>query len=155
MIDGIHSVDLKKIDPKQFGQMFSDCIVLTQNHKILLQQRSLNYGASTGCLTAFGGHIEQGETSIQALIRELNEELGAQAKAEDVIELGAITEAFTNHTDLVYGHFWHDKHGSITGCYECEAVEYDSVDAALKHPKIMDYVVWFLKECQTRGLLSL
>jgi hypothetical protein len=39
----------------------------------------------------------------------LKEELGAEVMPSDVVDLGAITEAFTNYTELVYVHFWHDR----------------------------------------------
>lgn len=154
MSDVIRAVDLTNTDPITFKKAFADCIVLTKDGKLLLQQRPQDWYTSAGCLTAFGGHIEDGETPLQALIRELHEELGAIVKPEDVIALDAITESFTDHTEIVYGHFWHDKEDTITGCYECEAVTYEKIADALKHPKIMEYVVWFLKDCQTRKLLA-
>lgn len=91
---------------------------------------------------------------MQALVRELKEELGAQVNPADVISLGAITEAITKYSELIYVYFWHDKHGTITGCYECEAKYYDDCAAALTHPKIMDDVRWLLHECQKRKLLK-
>ena len=50
-------------------------------------------------------------------------------------------------------YFWHDKGNTITGCYEGEAIEFDTVEDALAHPKIMDYAAWALLECQRRKLL--
>jgi len=44
---------------------FADCIVVTHDNKILLQQRP-ETGAHPGALCAFGGHVEDGETVIQA-----------------------------------------------------------------------------------------
>ncbi|HET9844059.1 MAG TPA: hypothetical protein VFP93_05325 [Gammaproteobacteria bacterium] len=71
----------------------------------------------------------------------------------DVIIIGTITEAITNYSELIYLYFWHDKHGTITGCYECEAKYYDTVDEIYSHPKLMDNVRWLLTECQNRRLL--
>jgi 8-oxo-dGTP diphosphatase len=88
------------------------------------------------------------------MIRELNEELGAVVDPADVISLGVITEADTNHTEIVHVYFWHDKAGTITGCYECEAAYYDRIAGALAHPKIMAYAVWALGECHARGLIK-
>ncbi len=87
-------------------------------------------------------------------MRELKEELGADVPPEEVVPLAALTEAMSGHTEIVHTHFWHDRNGVITGCYECEAVYYDRVAGALAHPKIMDYARWMLLECQNRGLLK-
>ncbi|MEJ0063791.1 MAG: NUDIX hydrolase [Alphaproteobacteria bacterium] len=153
-IESIRPVDLTSIDQTAFVRCFADCVVLTKDGKILLQQRPPDWGRSAGCLTMFGGHIEPGESPMQAIVRETKEELGADVLPSDVVSLGAVTEDFTDHTELVYGYFWHDKRGTITGCYECEAVYYDRIEGALAHPKIMDYVRWFLRECANRGLLK-
>ena len=133
---------------------FADCIVLTRDGKILMQQRTPDWGSNAGKLTAFGGHIEPGETAMAALIRELKEELGAEVDAAEVVFLGAVTEAETGHSDIVHLHFWHDSTGTITGCYECEAAYYDRVAGALAHPMIMEYARWMLGECRRRGLIE-
>ena len=150
----LKAVDLSQIDEGAFEKRLADCVVLTADSKILLQHRPSNWGASANCLTAFGGHVEDGETIMQGLVRELHEELGAQVRAEDVVCLGAVTEDFTNHTELVCLHFWHDKENTITGCYEAEPRYYESVDEALSHPKVMDYLAYMLSECRNRGLVS-
>lgn len=153
-IKSIRPVDLTKVDPSAFKKHLADCVVLTHDHKILMQQRPLNWGKSAGVLNIFGGHVEDGETVMRGLLRELHEELGAQVDEKDVIFIGAVSEEFTNHTELVHVHFWHDKNNTITGCYEAEAVRYDSIEGTLAHPKIMDYAVWALRECQNQGLLK-
>jgi 8-oxo-dGTP diphosphatase len=146
---------IKVLDPASAdaSRDVADAVVLTRDSKILLQQRPANWGASAGRLTAFGGHIDPGETAIEALVRELNEELGAIVDPAEAICLGALTEAETGHSEIVHTYFWHDRNGTITGCYECEAVYYDRIAGALAHPKIMDYLSWMLLECQARGLM--
>lgn len=129
------------------------CLVLSGNGKIVLQQRDDDCQDFPGCLATFGGGIEPGETPMQALIRELREELGAAVKASDVVSLGVLTEAVTNHKELVYVYFFHDKFGTITGCYEGQAKYYNDSTEAENHPKIMDDVKWLLRECKKRRLL--
>ncbi len=150
----IRQVDLTQIDEASFVKHYADCVVLTQDSRILLQQRPKDWCHFPGCLTTFGGHVEEGETVMQALVRELNEELGVEVIEEDVLSLGAVTEDFTEHLELVHIHFWHDKSGTITGCYEAEAKYYNNVEDALSHPEIMNYVEWSLRECQNQGLLK-
>lgn len=149
----IKTVDPENCDPAQFKKNLADCVVLTQGGKILMQQRPENWGRYAGVLNIFGGHVDKGETIIGALVRELHEELGARVDPADVILVGVVTEEETGHTEAVHVHFWHDKHGTITGCYEAEARSYDSIHDALAHPKIMDYARWALLECQSRGLI--
>jgi 8-oxo-dGTP diphosphatase len=88
------------------------------------------------------------------MIRELNEELGAIVTEIDVTFIGSITEDFTNHKHLVNVYFWHDKLGSITGCYEWESVQFDTIEDAISQPEIMDYAVWSLKKCQELKLIN-
>ena len=149
----IEAVDLTCLDESRFVHRYVGCIVLTQDFKILLQERGLDWHTFPGCLSTFGGSIEAGESPLQALRRELKEELGAQVQEAEIVQLGAITEALSQYRDLIYVYFWQDKRGTITGCYEGEAKAYEQVEAVLEHPKLMDDVRWLLSECQKRQLL--
>lgn len=137
-----------------FKAHLGDCVVLSQNRKIIMQQRPLSWGRFGGNLNLFGGHIESGESVSQGLVRELHEELGAIVNPADLIFIGAVSEDFTDHTELVHVPFWHDVHGTITGCYEAEAVYYETVADALAHPQIMDYARWALMACKERKLIG-
>ena len=130
----------------------ADCVIVTKDNRLLLQMRPADWKKHAGVVNLFGGHVEEGEAVIQALIRELAEETGAQAQERDILFIGAVSESFTSHTELVHIHFWHDKNATITGCYEAEAVMYDKLDEALAHPRLMDYARWALEECQKRNL---
>lgn len=153
-MESIRLIDTTKTKSPDFKKHLADCVILTHDNKILMQQRPDGWGRFGGRLNLFGGHVENGEAIIQALVREMSEELGAQVNENDVVFIGAVSENFTNHTELVHVHFWHDKDNTITGCYEAEAVRYESIENALKHPKIMDYAAWALRECKDKGLIE-
>ena len=92
---------LANADPKSFSRSCVSCLVLNKDGKIVLQLRDNDCPTFPGRLATFGGGIEQGELPMQALVRELKEELGAEVKIRNVIYLGTLTEAETNHSELV------------------------------------------------------
>ncbi len=149
----IEEVDLANTDINIFKRKFATALVLTKDHEILLQMRAEDCKSFPGCLSTFGGGIEDGETPEQALIRELREELGAQINTPDIISLGAVTEAITNHTEILYVYYWHDRSGTITGCYEGSPALFNNTTSIINHPKVMDYVIWSLDKCKSLDLL--
>ena len=86
----------------KFNAIYVGCVVLTQDNKILLQQRPMHFKAYPGYLCEFGGKIETDETPQHALVRELQEELGAKVNSKDVVNFGAITELMSQHSELIY-----------------------------------------------------
>ena len=52
------------------------CAILRRGDKFLAEVRGTDAQAAAGRLTCYGGKRERGETSLQCLVRELNEELG-------------------------------------------------------------------------------
>ena len=57
-------------------------VFIIQDNKLLLGRRS-NTGWMDGYLCPPGGHVEKGETPLQAAVREVHEELGVQIDASD------------------------------------------------------------------------
>lgn len=144
---------LNDFDASLFTRSCVGCLILSDTGKIVLQQRDDFCQTFPGYLATFGGGIEKGETPLQALVRELKEELGAAVDIAEVVHLGVLTEADTNYKELVYVYFWHDKLGTITGCYEGEAKYFDHPVDVESHPKVMNDVLWLLLECKKRKLL--
>lgn len=153
MNENIIIVDPLKINTP-FKVSYVGCLVLTKDGKILLQQRPAHFVAYPEYICEFGGKIEPGENPIDALIRELKEELGANVNQEDVFSLGAITEALSKHSELIYTFFWHDRLDSITGCYEGEAKCFTNASEILGLPKITDGLRWLLSQCKNQGLIK-
>lgn len=152
--ESIRILTPQELQENTYEHHLADCVILTQDHKLLLQYRPKNWGSSPDSLNIFGGHVEQGETVTEGLIREIYEELGANMPIDEIKYIGALTEDFTGHKDVVHVHFWHDKDGLITGCYEAEARTFDSVGDAVSQNNIMDYSVWALNKCSELGYLS-
>lgn len=154
ILQSILPIDITSVDIKLFKRSYASCIVKTHDNKILLQELidSRPYFPA-GSISTFGGHIEMRETPSQALIRELKEELGAEVSVKETIFLGAIAEAITGYSELIYTYFWHDKDHKITGCYEDKPKYFDSIKDAFAHDKLGDDVRWMLGECQKRELL--
>lgn len=149
----IEELTITQISEMQFKGKFASALIMTCDNKILLQKRSVNAKNFPGFITTFGGKIELHETPKQALMRELNEELGAQTHPSDLIECGAVTDAKSEYTDLIYAFFWHDVHGNIEFCTEENPIYFTNTDEILQHPQSMVYVRWLVKKCIKLGLL--
>lgn len=147
-------VNLKYLNDAEYQRRSVGCLVLSKDNKIVLQLRDSDAPTFPNHLATFGGGIENGESPMEALVRELKEELGAKVSPQEVVTLGAVTEPETNYHDLVYIYFWHDAKGSIKGCYEGEARYFSNPAMAQKHPKVMNDVIWVIRECSKRGLLG-
>ena len=64
------------------------CWIINENNEILLQRRSSNKKQQPNKLAVTAGHISLDETPIEALLREVSEEVGINdAKEEDFIYL--------------------------------------------------------------------
>lgn len=130
----------------------SGAVILTHDHRILLQRRTLDAPSAAGQLSLFGGGQDHDETLIATLRRELYEELGAQVHDATLLASVHYTRGETHKLLSLF--FWHDENGSITGCYEGYPEYYDSVVEALQADKLEDKARWALEECRARGLLS-
>lgn len=152
-MDEICPVNISAANMRTYNKHLADVVILTANKRFLLQKRYSERRPGVEIVTLFGGHVEEGETLLEAAARELQEETGGSASPDDLVAVGALTESWTNHTELVHVWFWHDRRGTITGCYEREAIEFASLEDAMRHPGLMDYAKWALLECKRRELL--
>lgn len=64
------------------------CWVFNSKKQILLTKRSPEKKFAPNLWENTGGHAETGETGPEAIVRELREETGIEAKPEEMIEIG-------------------------------------------------------------------
>jgi 8-oxo-dGTP diphosphatase len=80
-----------------------ECVsfLLVDSGKVLLEKRSILKESDPGLITIPGGHIEQGESHTDALVRELEEELGIQPKS-----FGFLCSLYHITTELQLIHYY-------------------------------------------------
>ncbi|MFI8200888.1 NUDIX domain-containing protein [Streptomyces sp. NPDC085942] len=64
----------------------ADVVLLAADHVLLIQRR---WAPHAGSWALPGGHVDAGEASLQAAVRELQEETGITVPADDMRQVGA------------------------------------------------------------------
>lgn len=84
-------------------------MIVNSDHQVLIQRRSLNKTGWPGAWADTGGAALSGETSVQAIIREVYEELGILVAKEDMVllvsqkiedEVDYFRDAYIIHKDI-------------------------------------------------------
>lgn len=91
------------------------CFVVAES-KILLGMKKTGFGQ--GKYNGFGGKIEQGETVLQATVRELEEESGITVNEEQLEHVGTIDFIFPSSPQLR-----HDVHVFLARRWQGQPVE--------------------------------
>ncbi len=146
---------IKVVPPEQNldKASYTSCIILTSDKNIMLQKRPATWSTFPNHLCTFGGSIHREETPLQTIIRELAEEVGASAHPNELIFLDAYTEEITQHKEIIFGYFWHDKKSTITGCYKGQAHYIKHLYELNEHPLVVDDVSWLIGQCFKRKLI--
>lgn len=110
------------------GQFILVVLAFMQNSKgeFLIQKRSIQKGNKYG---STGGHAKTGETSIQAMMTEINEEIGLSVNAD---ELKLVYSGREDSTKMFYDIYYMRKDFSIDRLTlqeeEVESVKWMSID---------------------------
>lgn len=101
--------------------------VFIENNQVLLQKRQ-NTGYADGMYDfAASGHVEENESMISALIREIKEELGVNVRKENV----------------EFGTFIHKKDQSVIYYNAYFLVNGDNYDFKINEPEKCSELKWF------------
>ncbi|MFG3042893.1 NUDIX domain-containing protein [Streptomyces sp. NPDC048330] len=67
----------------------ADVVLLAAGHVLLIER---GWDPHAGCWALPGGHVDTGETSLHAAVRELEEEAGITIPAADLRQVGAFDD---------------------------------------------------------------
>ncbi len=105
-------------------------VIVRKDNKILLGKRKGAYGAGTWALP--GGHVNYGERAIDALCRELKEELDAIVTRED-LQLISVVDSTDHSLGSHYLHITFELKAALEPRLmepeECEEWRYFPIDA--------------------------
>ncbi len=116
-----------------FRKELADCIILTKNNTLYLQMRPRN-PEEIGKISLFGGHVEEGETPLQAVIREIQEETTLDSSCIRLFRQG---KPYTFRDESV-GREWTINPFGFT-----LLLDSDAADAAIKLDYEHESYAWF------------
>lgn len=127
-------------------------LFLKKGNKILLQRR-FNTGYEDGKYTFVSGHVEDGETPTQAIIREAKEEVGITIKSEDLEFLHLMYRKGTDsaRTDICFTISKWEGNPQNMEPDKCDDVGWFELD---KLPEVIDFVTWFLQNFREKKVYS-
>jgi 8-oxo-dGTP diphosphatase len=121
-------------------------LVLEKNNQVLLIRR-FNTGYQDGKYSLVAGHVDAGETFIQAIVREAKEEIGITLLSQDLIVVHVMhrkssVDAAERMDIFIQASKWT---GEIKNCepHKCDQLRWCSYDQL--PPEIIDYVAYVLK----------
>ncbi len=118
------------------------------------QRRTDDAPVSPGLLSFFGGHIEAGETSHDAIVREINEETSLDLKHQDFRKL--LTVRFDprgENKEKEYTLFVADTHSENFEVYEGEGSEVHSIDELLQREDVAPGTTNVIQLATQKGLI--
>ncbi|NCU38726.1 NUDIX domain-containing protein [Candidatus Saccharibacteria bacterium] len=116
---------------ERFRINFASYLVLREENRVLLSKRE-NTGWKDGWYSLVAGHVEAGETSELAIIREAKEEAGVDIKLEDLTHVYTMHRQADNPQDDYIDIFFECKkwQGEIVNAepHKCGGLEWFDID---------------------------
>ncbi len=87
----------------------AECVsgVLIRHRRVLVEQRRADDEADPGAILVPGGHVETGETLVEALRREMREELGIRAGETEPVHVRYYTASNGERQRIHYFYIMH------------------------------------------------
>lgn len=148
---------IRKGDIIPAGRYILVVVVWMQNSKgeLLIQQRSFTKNSYPGKWATTGGHPKSGETSIQGMLTEINEELGIIVKENELEFINTFTDDEDTFVDSYYLNKDFEIKDMILQKEEVETVKWLSIkefekmisndEVASSHVKLYELTKDFLK----------
>lgn len=121
-------------------------VYVLKDGKLLLSRRA-NTGWADGKLCAPGGHVEAGETPTQAIIREIEEELGVTVRSEDLEFMCASPRNVPGTEHYAFGFIVRDKDYEFTNAEPEKCSELVWVDPENLPEDVIDDFRQIIEKC--------
>ncbi|MCW4050224.1 MAG: NUDIX domain-containing protein [Candidatus Bathyarchaeota archaeon] len=100
-------------------------LILLRDGKLLVERRTMDKLTDPGVVVVPGGHVEEGESLVDACRRELREELGLTCDCYECVDM--MTWETPHETQLVHYHLCEGWEGEPR-CNEAEEVFFIGMD---------------------------
>lgn len=127
-------------------------LFLKKDNKILLQRR-FNTGYEDGKYSFVSGHVDEGETPMQAIIREVKEEAGITVRLEDLKFIHIMYRKGTDgaRTDMCFTAEVWEGEPQLLEKDKADDIGWFEID---KLPKVIDFVEEFVSHFTNGTLYS-
>ncbi|MBO6195657.1 MAG: NUDIX domain-containing protein [Bacilli bacterium] len=105
------------------------CFILNKNGEVLLQRRSMTKKKNPGIWSKTGGHVDAGETLINALKREVKEEIGLEMDDNNIFFMNKFKSSNPNYFSYGYIYITDNKISDFNlQLDEVDKVEYFKIE---------------------------
>jgi isopentenyl-diphosphate delta-isomerase len=92
----------------------SSVLLINERGELLCHQRSLTKDRAPGMWNHnFGGHVRFGESTLENALRELQEEVGLQCTAQDLVYVGKYFAPSVKHIDWIFALPYKKTYGEV------------------------------------------
>ena len=121
---------------------------------LVCQYRGPEFKTFPNQICAFGGKIEADESPDEGMCRELQEAIGQSPSPTDLQYVEALSEAQTQHKDLIYTFFWKSP-TLLHQCNEGQFIRFEYPEDALEDTRLLPDTRWLLQKCNDLNWIHL